>query len=189
MDESVGVGLIVGLAIGVTTYLWNSVYFSKAQKYVLLAFIAFPPLQWATAIILFIYNYQKFKSSKEHKVETAKNTAVSSLKELREKGILTEVEYQEKISKVESQKLENTREYKQLKNLFDSGILTKEEFENKVKLLNKTSKLPPTKSYRIIDGYSEGLALAIDENLEYGFVDEKGETVINFIFEQDPPYN
>lgn len=74
MDESVGVGLIVGLAIGVTTYLWNSVYFTKVQKYVLLAFIVFPPLQWTTAIILFIYNYQKFKSSKEHKTEVLNNS-------------------------------------------------------------------------------------------------------------------
>lgn len=111
-----------------------------------------------------------------------------NLLDLKQKGIITDEEYSEKVSKINAEKseqeLKNSAEYKQLKSLLDSNILTKDEFENKVNILKNrnTNKLSQI-NYRIIDGYSEGLALAIDENLDYGFVNEKGETIINFIFE------
>jgi Ca2+/Na+ antiporter len=67
-------------------------------------------------------------------------TQIESLSNLKEKGILTEEEYNQKVSKIEEVKtnenLKNSKEYKQLKSLLDSGVLTKEEFENKIILLN-----------------------------------------------------
>jgi hypothetical protein len=63
MNENIGVGIIVGLAIGSSTYIWNSDNFTKSQKYILLLFILFPPLQWISAIILCIYNKQQFQKT------------------------------------------------------------------------------------------------------------------------------
>jgi hypothetical protein len=61
---------------------------------------------------------------------------------LRKKGLLTEEEYNQKVNKIETEKLEqnlkNSTEYKQLKSLLDSGILTNEEFNNKINTLKLT---------------------------------------------------
>jgi hypothetical protein len=61
MNDNIGVGIIVGLAIGSSTYIWNSDCFNKTQKYILLLFILFPPLQWVSAVFLYLYNRQQFK--------------------------------------------------------------------------------------------------------------------------------
>lgn len=65
--------------------------------------------------------------------------SIQNLIDLKQKGILTEQEYQEKINRINlekaERKLKTLKEYKQLKSLFDSGILTEEEFENKVSTL------------------------------------------------------
>lgn len=198
MNENIGVGLVVGLAIGITTYIWNSDCFTKFQKYVLLLFILFPPLQWISAIILFFYNYHQFKKSKEYKKEVTNHNEEKkidnskiNLQELKNSGLITEEEFKEKVEKINSQKtiltILKSKEYSQLKALLDSNILTKEEFENKISILKgKVSNkdiIFSNKNYRIIDGYSEGLALAINDNLDYGFVNNNGEIVIDFIFE------
>lgn len=87
-------------------------------------------------------NIAKFKKRKTEQIKSNLDVSINNLIELREKGILTQNEYYEKIDKINSEKEEqdfrNSKAYKQLKNLFDSDILTKEEFEIKVKLL-----LPP----------------------------------------------
>ncbi len=75
------------------------------------------------------------------KTENSKlDNSLHNLSELKQKGILTDEEYTQKVSKLNSEKIEkelkNSIEYKQLKSLLDSGILTKEEFEKKIKLLN-----------------------------------------------------
>lgn len=63
-------------------------------------------------------------------------TDIANLKDLKEKGILTEEEFKSKVEKIEAEKteqnLKNSTEYKQLKSLFESGVLTKEEFESKI---------------------------------------------------------
>ena len=95
------------------------------------------------------------------------------------------------MSKIKKQKVENdvlnSTEYKQLKDLLDANILSKIEFEDKVEKLKDSKSVKTTNSnvhnYRIIDGYSEGLALAINDNLDYGYVDSNGKVVIDFIFE------
>src|SRR5690606_4223191 len=69
------------------------------------------------------------------------NSKIENLAHLKDKGILTEKEYDEKIKNLESSKIETqlkfSDDYKKLKSLFDDGILTKEEFETKVKILTE----------------------------------------------------
>jgi hypothetical protein len=88
----------------------------------------------------------------ENDTNSAKNydknrTDIANLKDLKEKDLLTDEEYNKKVSKIEQEKkeenLKNSQEYKQLKSLLDSGILTKDEFDDKLIVL-KTLK--PTKS-------------------------------------------
>lgn len=191
MDNNPLVGVLVGLVTASSIYVWKSDEFNKTQKTLLLICLLFPPLQWVMILVAKYYNNLAYKKSKEYTHYTTErkiDSSRSTLKELKDGGIITEEEYKEKVEKINKQKTElnilNSREYTQLKSLFESNILTKEEFENKVNMLkSRNSDKLPHMHYRIIDGYSEGLALAIDENLEYGFVNEKGETVIKFIFE------
>lgn len=87
-----------------------------------------------------------FNNTVDRKVEQVKSNldnSISNLKELKNKGILTNEEYKTKVEKIEVEKteqtLKNSLEYKQLKSLFDSGILTKEEFDSKIQLLQNVS--------------------------------------------------
>src|SRR5690606_6074240 len=103
MDKRIGVGLIVGLTIGTTLFVVNYDKFTKTQKIVLFLFIIFPPLQWVSIILLLIYNHFKYKISKEGKEEKKatdeinKNvTQFRNLKELKDNGVLTKEEYDQK---------------------------------------------------------------------------------------------
>ena len=73
------------------------------------------------------------------KVNYKSDETFHNLSDLKQKGILTDEEYSQKVSKINAdkneQELKNSVEYKQLKSLLDSGVLTKEEFESKIKLL------------------------------------------------------
>ena len=149
--ERILIGAITGLLISTSLYVWNSNNFTKEQRILLLICIVFPPAQWIGIIIILIYNNYKLENTpeklSEKKVTEKKielNTTIDNLLELKEKGILTIDEYNEKVDKIESQKIEvqikNSSEYKQLKNLFENNILTADEFENKIKLL-KTEKI------------------------------------------------
>ncbi len=151
MDKSIGVGLIVGLTFASSLYVWNNEKFSSIQKTILLICIVFPPAQWLGILLVLAYNNYKVNNSTEkiteRKVEQLKvnlDNSISSLKDLKEKGILTDEEYKTKVAKIntekEEQSLKNSLEYKQLKSLLDSGILTKEEFENKIKLIQNVSE-------------------------------------------------
>ncbi len=146
MEHSIGTGLIVGIVTASSLYVWNSESFTKPQKTALLICAIFPPAQWVGIIIMLLYNnYIESNSVEkvtERKVEQNTNTLnsqIRNLKDLKEKGILTEEEYKTKVKKVEAekaeQKLKNSTEYKQLKSLLDSGILSKEEFGKKIVLL------------------------------------------------------
>jgi competence protein ComGC len=147
MDKSVGVGMIVGLAIVSFLYVLNSDSFTKSQKAVILTLIIFPPAHWFVLIAVLIYNNNFTKDAVEtNKVikEVEKiNESKTTLEQLKQKGILTEEEYKNKVEQLnieENEKaLKNSTEYKQLKSLFDSGILTKEEFEEKIEILSKKS--------------------------------------------------
>ncbi|WP_026976624.1 SHOCT domain-containing protein [Flavobacterium tegetincola] len=148
MGNSIGVGAIVGLAFASSIYVWKSESFSVLQKIILYICIIFPPAQWLGILIMLIYNNIKVENSaekvSERKVEQVKtklDSSINSLTELRDKGILTNVEYYEKVAKIKTEKakedIQNSSEYRQLKSLRDSGILTTEEFNLKVEQISK----------------------------------------------------
>ena len=149
MENNIGVGIVLGIALATSLYVWNSNDFSKTQKYILLLFILFPPLQWVSILIVLAYN--KYQTEKTVQVNTisqnieSKKTldiAKNNLIELKEKGIITEKELNSKVKQIENQKKEfdikNSTEYKQLKSLLDSGVLSEQEFESKINFIKKT---------------------------------------------------
>ncbi|MDY0089102.1 MAG: SHOCT domain-containing protein [Flavobacteriaceae bacterium] len=137
--ENIIVGLIVGATLTSSVYIWNNESFSKSQKIVLLLFLVFPPLQWLGILLVLWYNKYEKENTSEFKEEKKLSTSIDDLKDLKQKGILTDEEFSAKIKKVEQDslehKLKNSTEYKQLKNLLDSGILADEEFSNKIEVL------------------------------------------------------
>ncbi len=147
MDHSAGVGAIVGLTFASSVYVWKSESFSRLQKTLLYFCIIFPPAQWLGILVMIIYNNGEIQDSsekvQERKVEEVKanlDFSINNLTELRDKGILTDIEYYEKVSKIKTEKaqqeIQKSSEYKQLKSLRDSAILTDLEFEEKIKLIN-----------------------------------------------------
>ena len=174
MEHNIGVGAIVGLATASSFYIYKSEKFSSIQKTILLICVIFPPAQWLGILIVLAYNnfiennsVEKIAERKnENKINTL-NSQVESLKDLKEKGILTSEEYNQKVEKIEAEKaeqdLKNSTEYKQLKSLFDSGVLTKEEFESKiVKINNIINKQLEDK---VIDTYNYNATLINGEIL------------------------
>ena len=174
MEHNIGVGLIVGLVTASSFYIYRSEKFSSVQKTILLICVIFPPAQWLGILIVLAYNNYIENNSvekvaerrNENKINTI-NSQVKSLKDLKEKGILTNEEYNQKVEKLEAEKaehnLKNSTEYKQLKSLLDSGVLTKEEFESKiVKINNITNKQPEDKT---IDTYDYNATLIDGEIL------------------------
>lgn len=161
MDSRIGVGIISGLIIG---------------------------------LFFLIYDYFKNRSSKEEKdLEKEKdlqselfNAKTQTLKELKEKGILTEQEYEEKIKKVVdeniSKSLENFTEYKQLKTLYEDDILTKEEFKSKVEFLKNKLRARIGKQEEE-ESFYEGMRTFTDKELNYGFEDEMGNIIVEPIYE------
>ena len=148
MDKDIWIGGFVGLITASSLYVWNSESFTKNQKIYLLCCIIFFPLQWVSILVILAYNNYKVENSpeklaekKSEVVKTKLDSTINNLKDLKQKGILTDEEYSQKVEKLEAEKVEqdikNSTEYKQLKSLLDSGVLTKEEFENKVKLLRR----------------------------------------------------
>ena len=174
MEHNIGVGAIVGLATASSFYIYKSEKFSSVQKTILLICVIFPPAQWLGILIVLAYNNfienNSVEKTTERKIENKINTLnsqVESLKDLKEKGILTNEEYNQKVEKIEAEKaeqdLKNSTEYKQLKSLFDSGVLTKEEFESKiVKINNIINKQLEDK---IIDTYNYNATLINGEIL------------------------
>ena len=174
MEHNIGVGAIVGLATASSFYIYKSEKFSSIQKTILIICVIFPPAQWLGILIVLAYNNYIENNSvekiaerrNENKINTL-NSQVESLKDLKEKGILTNEEYNQKVEKIEAEKaeqdLKNSTEYKQLKSLLDSGVLTKEEFESKiVKINNIINKQLEDK---IIDTYNYNATLINGEIL------------------------
>ena len=104
------------------------------------------PLQWIGIVIALLYNNYKEQNSElgiernKRKREFNNNIIqLNNLKDLRERGILTQKEYEEKKEKIESAKSESalkfSADYNKLKRLLNDGILTKAEFDSKIKFL------------------------------------------------------
>lgn len=117
---------------------------------------------------------------------TVYENRIESLKELKEKGLLTEQEYEEKIKKVVddniTKSLEDYTEYKQLKTLYEDDILTKEELETKVEILRSKLRAKNTEEEKG-EPYFEELRSFTDKELNYGFEDETGNIVVEPIYE------
>ena len=121
------------------------------------------------------------------------DTKAENLKSLRDSHVLSESEYKNKIDKINEEQLDNQRtkseEYIRLKALYTDGVFNKEEFESKVKTIkNKLSeKLKDNpnkeKSFRVAGDLKYGLAMAINEDLNYGFVDENDNIIIDFNYQ------
>lgn len=137
MENNIAVGILVGIAVATSIFVWKSVYFTKNQKLFLIALVIFPPLQWLLIFIIIIYN----KSLQNQTTESNLNNAAESLAKLNQKGILSDEEYDIKIKEVKKNILKKSPEYIQLKNLLDSNILTQDEFQNKLALIKKDIKL------------------------------------------------
>jgi hypothetical protein len=148
MENDFVISLIAGTTIASSLYIWNNTTFTSTQKISLLICVFFPPAQWFGLIIILAYNsyfernsIEKVEERKVNEANAKLNLTISNLNELKEKGILTNEEYNVKVKNVEAQKIQydikTSTEYKQLKNLIEIGILTTEEFESKIKFLEK----------------------------------------------------
>lgn len=150
MDNEIAVGAVVGLITASSLYVWNSDEFTKEQKTFLLIAMVFAPVQWVGILVIKYYNnyrknnsLEKVTERKVSQVKSSLDNSISNLRELKNKGIITENEYKNKVQKIEEakteQNLKNSLEYSQLKSLLDNGVLTKDEFDSKVYLLTKVS--------------------------------------------------
>ena len=194
MEHNAGVGLIVGLIVASTIYVYNSKKLKKSQKLFLYLCVLFAPLQWLLIFVFLAYN-NDIKNNTSEKIEertaqrniTKIDLTIQNLFDLKCKGVLTDEEYKQKIEKLEFEKnyqnLKNSLDYKQLKSLLDSNVLTIKEFEDKVEKLKTLNNKTSIKDFRIVDGFSEGLALVINSDLEYGFINPEQKLVIQFQFE------
>ena len=104
------------------------------------------------AIYKYLKNFKNNQSEKttakvknEHAIKTKDfSTQAENLKSLRDSDVLSESEYNNKIEKINEDKLEylvtKTDEYLNLKALYNSGVFTRDEFEikfDKLKILHK----------------------------------------------------
>jgi uncharacterized membrane protein YhaH (DUF805 family) len=159
MDNRIIIGLVVGLTFATTTYVWNSQKFNKTLKWILTLFMAFPPLQWATIIIVLIFkSFDTFNSESENKLRTSKSS-INDLIDLKNKGLISENEFKQKVEILEANKIDikikQSDEYKKLKGLFESNILTEEEFNDKVKML-----------YGVHNHYNNVKTNTVEENIK-----------------------
>ena len=205
MDNNVGVALIIGLTIGTSIFIYDSEKFNKIQKGFLLICVIFPPLQWLSMlIILGINKYQKENSTENielknvYKQSNTIDDRINSLRELKDKEILTEEEYHQKVNKLKNAKLESeiklSDDYQKLKTLYNDEILTKEEFESKFEILKRKlcsknniddqkQKSDNGFDFTFIEELSEGYYVIMDNDMNYGFADRNYEKVIDTIYE------
>ncbi len=153
MDTEIGVGLIIGAVTGSSIYIWNSENFTKSQKTFLLICIIFPPAQWVLAILMYFFNKNSSlekpnllrpSTNRSHQNQNKQrnfstNEQKQSLQILKDKGVLTESEYQEKLKIIDEQiiieKIHKSTEYQNLKKVYESDLLTKEQFDEKTNKL------------------------------------------------------
>lgn len=138
MDNRIIIGLVSGITIATISYIWSSDKFNKFTK-ILLTILPILPLQWLVIIlILLLKNFNMFNSTDKNKPLTSSNS-INYLRDLKNKGLISELEYNQKIEKLQAEnidlKIKQTNEYRKLLELLKSGILTEEEFNTKIRIL------------------------------------------------------
>ncbi|NGZ90404.1 SHOCT domain-containing protein [Psychroflexus maritimus] len=146
----------VGIALNIILSLWIiPTYLGKKRKigftWSLVACVFLTPILGVIITLLSpkLPEYKKESIRKRKELKSINNrfkeellnyeNKLDDLKDLKDKGILTQDEFNQKSAKLKADKtkkeVEQTAEYKKLKDLYDDGILTKEEFESKTKNL------------------------------------------------------
>ncbi|WP_418637732.1 WG repeat-containing protein [Winogradskyella sp.] len=201
MDKDIGVGLIIGLLIASTLFVYNTKIFSQPQKVFLYICVIFPPLQWLSILILLAYNYfqkELYNNNSKHNTRDSvaydSVTQLSNLNHLRDEGILTDEEYfqkQEIIMKAElSEEMKRSDDYKKLKDLYESGILTKEEFDAKLETLRlklnnlrQKQKEEEKLGFTVTEEISEGYFVIRDDDFNYGYANQQMNKVIDTVYD------
>lgn len=117
------------LVVGIIIFIGSLVLlFTGDEDFIIFLFHAGVLL--SIAAILYAIGKKKGKEAADEK----SNEAEKSLRELRDKGLLSEEEYQQKLTKSRGGAQKTMDDLKALK---DAGILTEEEYQQKVKQLDK----------------------------------------------------
>lgn len=102
-------------------------------------------------------NLKVNKNEKDSLVEQSKDKLLThskeNLKKLRDSNLLTQEEYDSKLSQITNkdfeEKIKKNNEYGLLKNLYDSGVLNKNEFEEKTKILIEKQSINKVSDYNV----------------------------------------
>lgn len=137
--KEVLIGAIVAVSITILFKTWQNQNFPAWIKVLLTISFVFPP----ALVVLFIIFYGYFeRNSKEAKLARKLNHEGSNSKELkilRESGIISEDEYNKKLTTIISKQgnliVENTSEYNALKKLYDNGLISQNELSLKKNIL------------------------------------------------------
>jgi uncharacterized membrane protein YhaH (DUF805 family) len=186
MDKRILVGIIFGLTIASTSFVWKSEKFTKSMKIILTVFTLFPPLQWALIVLVLIFkSFDSFNSDSENKLRKSKSSIIDLI-DLKNKGLISEVEFKQKVEKLEADKidvkLEQSIEYKKLKSLLDSGILTELEFKSKTKLLNNIYNYEKEYSLNKTSKKTKKYYLRLKDLFKLKGRVNRGQFLINLIF-------
>ncbi|EKF54417.1 hypothetical protein I215_12333 [Galbibacter marinus] len=193
--KEIVVTFIVGLATWSTIYVWTSGRYTLPQKIYLTFCVLFVPLQWISIIIIYFYNSSRisYPANNTQKFKRVFSTSEQemSLLVLKQKGILTNEEYHEKLEIIEQnsnilktnlvkEKVKSLDEYKHLHNLLRVSLLSQEQFEKKVYLLIKDyesymsiygNNLYPKHTWTLYQKYKQHLAV---EKSNYSYLDFYG---------------
>lgn len=193
--------IIIGLVlIGLSLFTFVNTYDQYKGEELYGALTIFILLIVVGAALIYSTQHNKIQKEKQKERAYLKERAIineisekeENLKNLRDKGILSEEEFNSKLSKIRQDRakteLEKTEEYQLLKKLYKSEVLTKEEFDIKVDLLIKKQDLKPQEiglknklsntGLQKIGDFKEGMARVWNEDQLYGFVNSDYEVVI-----------
>lgn len=148
MTDNIIIGLFSGLVIASTITIINTNYFSKIQKFILVPLIIIPPAQWILALILWGYKASKINFGITQTDRIEKN--LNNLNNLKDKNLLTDLEFNEKIETLNKNKIEiqikKSKEFSSLQNLKSNGLLNNEEFNEKYEKLKVDYDIIETKT-------------------------------------------
>lgn len=119
----------IGLSIAVSVALFQMFYYDSSRGAELYGALSGYVAVMTFCVWLFYVNVRPDKDK----------VLKDKLQNLKKDGLLTDVEYDDKISQMKEQDavkgLKENPSYRKIKSLYKSGILTKEEFEQKQKII------------------------------------------------------